>query len=1089
MLQVRAFGFLACFIFCTPLLAVAQSAEEPALRALLERFFAAYQKEDIEDLLALWSKKSPNISANEQLARRTFADNDNIRLNSLDILGTTADGDKASVRILIDISAVDAKTGRAVEFGKASRTVGFVREGGEWKIWSYVSDEEDLAAKLIGAKTDGERRALLEARGESVTGDLVRELNGRGRSLFVRGEFSTALDVLGLALDIAKKLGDMAGASASLRMIGNIHATRGAYAQAVECYRNSLALSEELGDRQGIAGALNNLGNVYDALGDSARALEYFQRSLSIADEIKHPQLQTLALNNLGNIYKSQGDALRALEYFQRSQKLAEDLKDQESLSRALFNIGTVHAAQGSYQQALEFYQRSLSIKEKLGVKTNVDGLLGNIGIAYFKQGDYGLALDYHQRALKLGEEMGDKEVIAGSLNNIGDLYGEQGKYEEALEYYQKGLSLADAIGNKPLVAQARRDLGELYLRLGDYRKAVEQADLAAALALQADLPAVFWSARAVAGSSHIALNQFDLARRSLSDAISTIERLREQVAGGENDRERFFESKVAPYYAMVELALSGKDEYQALTYGERAKGRVLADVLGAGRADVTKAMTAQERERERELNQQVVALNKQIHREREQQPFDPSRLTDLEAQLQKARLEYEAFQTDLYAAHAELKLQRGQAPSLTPEQISRLLPDAKTALLEFVVGDESSYLFVLTRGPRENLRGGVELKTYKLAVKSRDLATLVRDFHRRLAERDLEFREPARQLYDLLLKPAGAQLRGKSLLCIVPDGVLWELPFQALQPDESSYLIEQHALFYAPSFGVLYGIERRAGGEAVVPARAAHARAASPSSGAARPRTTVSSLRSEPALLAFGNPVVGQGMAGTVKAVNRDVEFRPLPESEREVTALKEIYKNSNSRVYLRSEAREELAKAEMGAYNVLHFATHGVLDDLNPMYSHLVLSQPGERDGEDGLLHAWEIMKLDLKAELVVLSACQTARGRLGAGEGVVGMAWALFVAGSPTTVVSQWNVESSSTTRLMVEFHRTLVTSAAPLRQRPSKAEALRKATLSLLRNDRYAHPFYWAGFVMVGDGFRPLSAIASAQRSEARRRRGH
>ena len=186
----------------------------------------------------------------------------------------------------------------------------------------------------------------------------------------------------------------------------------------------------------------------------------------------------------------------------------------------------------------------------------------------------------------------------------------------------------------------------------------------------------------------------------------------------------------------------------------------------------------------------------------------------------------------------------------------------------------------------------------------------------------------------------------------------------------------------------------------------------------------------------------------------------------------LRELYQPANSSVYIGADAREKLAKSKMGDYRVLHFATHGVLDDLNPMYSHLVLSLSGATDGEDGLLHAWEVMRLDLKADVVVLSACQTARGRLGAGEGVVGMSWAMFVAGSPTTVASQWNVESSSTTQLMVEFHRNLLSSTAPVKLRPTKAEALRRASLSLLKNNRYAHPFYWAGFIMIGDGMRPL-----------------
>src|SRR5262249_22661760 len=146
---------------------------------------------------------------------------------------------------------------------------------------------------------------------------------------------------------------------------------------------------------------------------------------------------------------------------------------------------------------------------------------------------------------------------------------------------------------------------------------------------------------------------------------------------------------------------------------------------------------------------------------------------------------------------------------------------------------------------------------------------------------------------------------------------------------------------------------------------------------------------------------------------------------------------------------------------YKVLHLAAHGFLDNRNPMYSNIVLSQMNGTGKEDGLLEAWEIMRLELKADLAVLSACMTARGRVVRGEGVIGLAWAFFVAGCPTTVVSQWNVNDESTAELMIEFHRHLKSRSA--------AEALRQASLKLLGNPRTRHPYYWAGFIVMGDGF--------------------
>jgi CHAT domain-containing protein len=220
---------------------------------------------------------------------------------------------------------------------------------------------------------------------------------------------------------------------------------------------------------------------------------------------------------------------------------------------------------------------------------------------------------------------------------------------------------------------------------------------------------------------------------------------------------------------------------------------------------------------------------------------------------------------------------------------------------------------------------------------------------------------------------------------------------------------------------------------------------------------------QAEEMLLAFGNPtldpsVTRPGVAG---------ELEPLPEAERQVRAIGELY-GRDARVFVGADAREARVKSDASRARILHLATHGVMNDLSPMYSNLLLART-PADHDDGVLEAWELMKLDLQAELVVLSACDTARGRVGAGEGMLGLTWALFVAGSPATVVSQWKVESGSTTRLMVSFHSAL---KSAFEQRPGrireKARALQGAAVSLLRDSQYRHPFYWAGFVLVGDG---------------------
>jgi CHAT domain-containing protein len=333
-------------------------------------------------------------------------------------------------------------------------------------------------------------------------------------------------------------------------------------------------------------------------------------------------------------------------------------------------------------------------------------------------------------------------------------------------------------------------------------------------------------------------------------------------------------------------------------------------------------------------------------------------------------------------------------------------------------------------------------LKSYPLTVKNKQLSDLVARFRQALARRDLGFRETARQLYDLLISPAREDLKGKSTLVIVPDGVLWDLSFQALQPAEDRYLIEEHAISYAPSVTVL---------RETIKTR----------------EKKIDGSKAAPMLLAFGNPALEPGSVRSGESGMAVGGLTALPEAERQVKGLQQLYGPDVSKIYIGAEAREERAKAEASGFRVLLFATHGVLNDANPMYSHVVLSQI-RSPGEDGLLEAWEMMNLDLQAELVVLSACETARGRVGAGEGVIGLTWALFVAGSPATVVSQWKVESASTTQMMLEFHRHLRLKLKDARSSITTAGALREAQLKLLRTKEYRHPFYWAGFVLVGDG---------------------
>ena len=1088
---------------------------ETAFSPVVDELFVAYAREDLEGYLKLWSAKSPDRDARRKALQDLFAANEKIEVKSVAIRNLKEESEKASLRVSVEITAFDVKTGKPAQgFGKMNRALDFVREQGQWKIWKEASAEENLAVALVAAKTEDERRALLTAEKDLMTVALRKALITQAGKLRTEGSYTQALAVYDLTYRIAEQIGDKSGVATALlgiggvrfnqsdyktaleyyqkslslseaagdqqltatllRGIGSIHYLQGNYVQSLEYYEKSRALREALDDKRGIAQlqrdigslhymrgnlslaldsyrkglelgeavkddslisyALNSIGFVHSVEGNYPLALEYYQKSLTISEKLGNKLLTADTLSKIGSANYSQGNYGQALAYYHKSLRLREALGDKPGVTSTLTGIGNVHLMQRSTDLALEYFQRSLALGQEVGNRRPIAHTLMSIGIAYRERGDYGLALEYFHKSLKLSEELGDRLLVSHALYQIGFANQVQGKYDLALDHYRKSLTLKEALNERRGIAETLNDIATVQYEQGNYRSALETSARAVAIAREIGSRETLWEAPTTSGRAHRMLGQSEQSRYAFQEAIAAIEDFRTQVGGGEQELQRFFENKVSPYHAMVELLTAQNNHREALVYAERAKSRVLLDVLQGSNRSVTKDMTAEEQEQERRLRSELVSLNSQVARERLRPQPDQTGSADLNARLQKARLEYEAFQTDLYSAHPELRMRRGEAKTLTLEEAGELLTEDQDVLLEYVVTNERTYLFVMTAN------GGAsppKLKSYTLPITRNDLAEHVKAFRQQLARRDLTFRASASKLYGLLMGPVRGDLQGKRTLVIVPDGVLWELPFQALTDAHGHYLIEDHAISYGPSLTVLREMRRL--------------------------RKHKQSVKRDNDLLAIGNPELRSETTERVKAVHRDERLEPLPQAETEVKTLGQLY-GSRSTIYTGADAREDRFKQEASRFKVLHLATHGILDDASPMYSQIVLAKSD--DSEDGLLEAWEIMKLNLNADLVVLSACESGRGRVGAGEGVIGLTWALFVAGSPTLVVSQWKVESTSTSQLMVEFHRNL--QAKTQTSRFSKAEALQRAALKMLGTKNFRHPFYWAGFILVGDG---------------------
>ncbi|HEV7859004.1 MAG TPA: CHAT domain-containing tetratricopeptide repeat protein [Pyrinomonadaceae bacterium] len=1001
-----------------------------------------------------------------------------------------------------------AKSKRAclIVFALCLSSSGLAQQGNETRSQAQSALVEKLAASLINARAGEERERLLAAAPLMLKGKLRDVLMSRVRISNMRRDFARSHALLQLVQTISERIGDDAGVVEALISSSIVYSMEGDAARVLQSQEQALKRSEasgnkaakgywlfatsgntggpaaqldqlkratalllESGEKRGAAEALNLMGAMHYLRGDYDVAEEEFRQCLRLGEEVGVRDTISFALFHLGAVHRMKGDFALALEFYQRSLRLQEGYGPTGSLSSTLRHIGTTYYMMGNYRLALNYFAQCMRLDEMLKDETGTAWSLFYTGGVYRAQGLYADALDQLEKSRSLFEKQNYEDGTARVLGSLGSVYHALGRDELALDYLQRSLSLREKLEARDGVAATLLNIAIIYDSRQEHAQALETAARSAELARNTGNRDTLWRAVTIAGQSDRALNKPEQAVRAFDEAITTIEKIRAQVGGGEEEQELFFADKVSPYQQMVLMLLAQEREGEAFAYAERAKARVLLDVLREGRSDVTGHMTETERALERKLKGELVTLRTHIGRADALAQSEGTRLTELRERLDRTRLEYAAFQSRLYSAHPELKVQRGEVQPMTLVEVGDLVPDKKTALIEYVVTENDTILFVFTRAEVETARPSAKdaatvarqsagngagqslvLKVYHVDIKRKDLVARTERFRQQLAESNLLFSAEARALYDLLLKPAQEQLRDKTALVIVPDEVLWELPFQALQTSSEHYVLEDYAVSYAPSLTVLREIERRL-------ARSGYVAIA-------------------PTLLAFGNPSTDQGQVQRARAPLMSEGFAPIPEAERQVRELAKLYGPLRSKVYTGTEAREERVKAEAGKYSILHLATHGVLNDASPLYSYVMLAQGPQRGGEDGILETWELMNMNLNAEMVVLSACETARGRISPGEGMIGLSWALFVAGSPTAVVSQWKVESASTTDLMLEFHRQLKSNAPDLSMKartalPSitKAEALRRAALKLLRSERYAHPFYWAAFRLVGDGF--------------------
>ncbi|MEO1349254.1 MAG: tetratricopeptide repeat protein [Cyanobacteria bacterium J06635_15] len=905
-----------------------------------------------------------------------------------------------------------------------------------------VSDRDALGLEAfrifelgLDLRSAGQIEAALQAWQQSLALYQILEapqgiaysLSNLGVAYGALGQNQQAIVYYSQALEIVRELGDRPNELIALSNLGLAHSALGDYQQAIDFHRQQLAIARDNSvrdafpaeSRRSEADALNSLGLAYDALGQYPEAIDHHQQALAIERELDNRQGEAGSLNNLGLTYSSLGQYPEAIEVYQQSLAIKQAIGDRQGEASTLGNLGNAYDALGQFQRAIEFHQQSLAIDREVGDRQGEANSLGNLGITYNAIGQYQRAIEFHQQSLAIDREIGSRQGESDSLGNLGNVYYALGDYQQAIEFYQQFLALAGELGDRGGEATALGNLGIVYEVLGEYAQAIEfhQQNLAISRELGSRL-----------GEAD-ALSNLGLVYNALGQHQQAIELHQQAIAIDREVGDRQGEAISLNNLGLTFLRTNQLAEAEtALTQSITTYEALRADL-----SDIQLISLADTQTTAYELLMQTLTAQ-----------GNPSAALAIS---ERGRAQAFALQLALRQDDSST-----EAPTTFPTlaEIQTIARRQNATLVEYALIDQQDlYIWVVQPSGEVTFRA-LELdglNGFPGAIATLDtpiyrggspsaLDVLVTDSRRGISVVEEtgsnNSSEYLKDLHQLLIDPIADLLPTdpEANVVFVPQGSLFLVPFAALQDANGTYLIEKHTVLTAPSIQVL-GL-------------------------AAREEQVATRGQPLADALIVGNPVMPEVWIPAENGL-QEIQLAPLPGTEVEALAIGGFL---NTSPLIGTQATEAQVKQQMPGADLIHLATHGLLEYGNPETSG-VIDVPGAvaltpGNGEDGLLTAAEILEMDLQAQMAILSACDTGLGRI-TGDGVVGLSRALITAGVPSVIVSLWAVPDAPTAALMTEFYNQLQAGQP-------KAQALRQAMLITLEN--HPEPRNWAAFTLIG-----------------------
>jgi tetratricopeptide (TPR) repeat protein len=892
------------------------------------------------------------------------------------------------------------------------------------------------------------------------------------------GQYNQALEYFQQALAIHREIKNPRGVGKILSNIGVVYGNLGQYQKALAYYQQALEIRREIQDRRGEGADLTNIGVEYRNLGQYNQALEYYQQALQIKREIQDRRGEGGDLSNIGVVYDNLGQYQKALAYYQQALEIRREIQDRRGEGTDLTNIGVVYKNLGQYNQALAYYQQALQIKREIQDQRGVGNNLTNIGVVYGNLGQYNQALEYFQQALAIDREIKNPRGEGAYLTNLGAVYDNLGQYSLALEYYQQALAIDREIKDRRGEGADLTNIGVEYKNLGDYQKAKEafQESLAIHIAIETGET---WTTQRGLASTEAKLNQPEPAIKHYEQALDNIEKLRAGITEKEH-KTSFMQDKLFVYDELIALLQSlhqkqpekGYDR-KAIEIFERKQGRIFLEEMGKSSAWRFAGVPNKISQRDRKFEQQI-AMTRKNRTEALAQGKDAEPHRKRLEKLHAEQADFEKIlQTD-YPAYYALKYPKPVAL----ETLQKDVLQADELLLIYNIREEITDLWIIGKHQFQMLTLDISEKALQGKVNAFRAGPdmLIEAINTEpsweipdLAEENLpSMRQASYDLYQQLL-PAAAKtlLKDARTLYIVPTGPLYGLPFGALEThnpdehDEPHYLIQDYPIAYLSSASLLKTIRETKRKVSERQPFLAFAHPEYPETcplKSAEASDFIQTKRTEAYL-----KLAGSGENG---CFTKEDELADTKVQAEEIAKQLQVSTDSDA-LQLRAKASRSNVfdfsdKKRLDDYQYVLFAAHAVLPNeiTRINQSAIVLSNPDT----EGYLTMADAFALQMNADLVMLSACNTGRGEKIKGEGVRGLTRAFMYAGTPAVSVSLWSVESRSAKELSISLFKYLQ-AGKPL------AQALRQSKLDLMDHDymeMYQHPYFWAPFVVFGDG---------------------